>query len=83
MFTLPPAIQNPFANNRKLYIAVVDFEKAFDLISRKLLWPILLKTIKFEVSCTIVLRVCTMMLKPKLDVGLNLVTELHTGSQTR
>ena len=29
--------------NRKLYVAVIDFEKAFDLISKKLLWPILLK----------------------------------------
>ena len=29
--------------NRKLYVAFIDFEKAFDSISRKLLWPILQK----------------------------------------
>ena len=29
--------------NRKLYVAFIEFEKAFDSISRKLLWPILQK----------------------------------------
>ena len=29
--------------NRKLYVAFIDFQKAFDSISRKLLWPILQK----------------------------------------
>ena len=43
MFTLFAAIQKQFVLNRKLYVAFVDFEKAFDSISRKLLWPILLK----------------------------------------
>ena len=28
---------------RKLYVAFIDFEKAFDSINRNLLWPILLK----------------------------------------
>ena len=41
MFTLLAAIQKQFNNNRKLYVAFVDFEKAFDNISRRLLWPIL------------------------------------------
>ena len=36
-------IRKQFALNRKLYVAYKDFEKAFDSISRKLLWPILLK----------------------------------------
>ena len=36
-------IQKQFALNRKLYVAFIDFEKAFDSILRKLLWPILLK----------------------------------------
>ena len=43
MFTLLALIQKQFAFNRKLYVAFIDFEKAFDSISRKLLWPILLK----------------------------------------
>ena len=43
MFTLMAMIQKQFALNRKLYVACIDFEKAFDSISRKLLWPILLK----------------------------------------
>ena len=43
MYTLMAMIQKQFALNRKLYVAFIDFEKAFDSISRKLLWPILLK----------------------------------------
>ena len=37
------AIQKQYAYDRKLYVAFVDFQKAFDSISRKLLWPILMK----------------------------------------
>lgn len=43
MFTLLACIQKQFNLNRKLYVAFVDFEKAFDSINRNLLWPILLK----------------------------------------
>ena len=43
IFTLMAAIQKQFANDRKLYVAFIDFEKAFDSISRHLLWPILKK----------------------------------------
>jgi hypothetical protein len=43
IFTLLACIQKQFSHNRKLYVAFVDFEKAFDSISRKLLWPILMK----------------------------------------
>ena len=43
MFTLMAMIQEQFALNRKLYVAFIDFEKAFNSISRKLLWHILLK----------------------------------------
>ena len=34
-------VQKFFSLNRKLYDAFIDFEKAFESISRKLLWPIL------------------------------------------
>ena len=34
MFTLMAMIQKQFALNRKLYVAFIDFEKAFDSISR-------------------------------------------------
>ena len=43
MFALLAAVQKQLVQNRKLYVAFVDFEKAFDSINRKLLWPILLK----------------------------------------
>ena len=43
MYTLMAMIQKQFALNRKLYVAFIDFEKAFDSIPRKVLWPILLK----------------------------------------
>ena len=43
IFTLMAAIEKQFANNRKLYVAFIDFEKAFDSINRNLLWPILIK----------------------------------------
>ena len=41
--TLLAFVQKQFSLNRKLYVAFIDFEKAFDSINRKLLWPILLK----------------------------------------
>jgi hypothetical protein len=43
MFTLLALVQKQFSRNRKLYVAFIDFEKAFDSINRNLLWPILLK----------------------------------------
>ena len=45
IFTLLAAVQKQFSNtrNRKLYVAFVDFEKAFDTISRNILWPVLTK----------------------------------------
>ena len=43
MFTVMAMIQKQFALNRKLHVAFIDFEKVFDSISRKLLWPILMK----------------------------------------
>ena len=43
MFTLLAAVQKQFSFNRKLYVAFIDFDKAFDSVSRKLLWVILAK----------------------------------------
>jgi hypothetical protein len=43
IFTLMACVQKQFSRNRKLYVAFIDFEKAFDSINRNLLWPILLK----------------------------------------
>ena len=43
MFTVMSMIPKQFALNRKLHVAFIDFEKAFDSISRKLLRLILLK----------------------------------------
>ena len=43
MYTLMACIQKQFSLNRKLYVAFIDFEKAFDSVNRTILWPILLK----------------------------------------
>ena len=43
MFTLLAFVQKQFFLNCKLYVAFIDFEKDFDSVSRKLLWPVLLK----------------------------------------
>ena len=43
IFTFLAFVQKQFSLNHKLYVAFIVFEKAFDSINRKLLWPILLK----------------------------------------
>ena len=43
MFTLLALVQKQFAANRKLYVAFIDFEKAFDSLNRNLLWSVLAK----------------------------------------
>ena len=43
VFTLLAFVQKQFAASRKLYVAFIDFEKAFDSININMLWPILLK----------------------------------------
>ena len=43
IFTLLAIVQKQLSLNRKLYVTFIDFKKAFDSISRKLLWPILQK----------------------------------------
>ena len=41
VFTLHSIIQRQFSLNRKLYVAFIDFHKAFDLIHRQTLWAVL------------------------------------------
>ena len=43
MFTLLAMVQKQFSLNRKLYVAFIDFEKAFDSVNRSILWSILVK----------------------------------------
>ena len=43
MYTHSQLFDHMFCLNRKLYVAFIDFEKSFDFINRKLLWPVLLK----------------------------------------
>ena len=43
MFTLLALIQKQLSLGRKLYVAFIDFEKAFDSVNRKLLWSVLIK----------------------------------------
>jgi len=40
-FAMHATVQKELSLNSKLYVTFIDFEKAFDSISRKLLWPIL------------------------------------------
>ena len=44
-FSLMACVQKQFSNNnnRKLYVAFIDFQKCFDTINRNILWPILTK----------------------------------------
>ena len=42
-FAMLATVQEELSLNRKLDVAFIDFEKAFDSISRKLSWPILKK----------------------------------------
>jgi hypothetical protein len=43
IFTLMACIQKQFVLNRKLYVAFIDFQKAFDSINRNILWSVLVK----------------------------------------
>ena len=43
IFTLMAFIQKQFSLNRKLYVAFIDYEKAFDSVNRSILWSALLK----------------------------------------
>lgn len=43
IFTLFSMIQRYFTRNRKLYVAFIDFQKAFDYILRSKLWAVLNK----------------------------------------
>ena len=43
IFTLFALIKKQLSNNQKLYVAFIDFQKAFDLVDRNLLWSILKK----------------------------------------
>ena len=43
IFTLLATVQKQLITDKKLYVAFIDFEKAFDSISRNLIWPILRK----------------------------------------
>ena len=50
IFTSLAIVQKQLSLNRKLYVAFIDFQKTFDSISRKLLWPIFQSNV-FEVNC--------------------------------
>ena len=54
LFTLLACVQKQFLNNRKLYVAFIDFEKCFDSINRKLLWSVLFNNgIKGKLLCCV------------------------------
>ena len=45
IFTLHAAIEKQFANNLKLYVAFVDFKKAYDNVNRNILWSVLFHSV--------------------------------------
>ena len=59
IFTLFAAIEKYLLRKKKLYVAVIDFEKAFGLVSYKKLWPIRLKY--GLVRCILLYRVCVVL----------------------
>ena len=44
IFTLHAAIEKHLLKNTKLYVAFVDFQKAYDRVNRNVLWNVLFKT---------------------------------------
>ena len=44
IFTLHAAIERQFANNSKLYVAFIDFKKAYDFFNRNILWSVQLRS---------------------------------------
>jgi hypothetical protein len=44
IFTLNAAIERQMSKNSKLYVAFIDFRKAYDSVDRKVLWKILVKS---------------------------------------
>ena len=58
IFTLLAVVQKPLSLNCKLYVAFLDFEMAFDSISRKL-YGKFCKGEVFVVDCFDVSNVCT------------------------
>ena len=44
IFTLHAAIEKHMAKNTKLYVAFIDFKKAYDRVNRKILWLVLFRT---------------------------------------
>jgi len=44
IFTLHAAIEKHFLKSNKLYVAFIDFKKAYDTVNRTVLWSVLIKT---------------------------------------
>ena len=44
IYSLYSMVHRQFSKNRKLYVAFVDFRKAFDLVNRNALWHVLQKS---------------------------------------
>ena len=71
MFTLLACIQRQFSLKRKLYVAFIDFEKAFDSINRNLLWPILLSN-KVKGKCLKCIKSMYAHLRTRVRAGAEL-----------
>ena len=76
MFTLLACVQKQFSLNRKLYVAFIDFEKAFDSINRNLLWPILLKS-RIKGKCLRCIRSMYESVRAKVRCGSKLTDVIH------
>ena len=75
IFTLL-AIVKQLSLNRELYVAFIDFQKTFDFISRKLLWPILQKQgIRGKLFCCV--KSIYEVVKERVRDGASLTESIH------
>ena len=73
-------MQKQLVLNRQLYVAFIDFEKAFDSVSRHLLWPILQKnTIKGKLFCAVSSIYDTVLARVRSGNRLSDLTECNRG----
>lgn len=68
IFSLLATVQRQLSNHRKLYVAFIDFRKAFDLVDRNYLWYVLRKK---GISCKMYAAIKSMYSVVKAKVRVN------------
>ena len=86
IFTLHAAIERQFANDSKLYVAFIDFKKAYDSVNRNILWYVLLRSgIQGKMLRTIKAMYASVQacVKRNATTDLSGFFSLFAGSETR